>query len=90
MLSTATPVMLVQDQDGSAGLFICGTNAGCVWDAVPTAVTVTIVTPLPLFVPGTTPRLQLPVRIAMMGGIFDANGSVPDLAGSADTLIDFE
>lgn len=90
MLTTPTPAMLLQDQDGSAAVVACGVQVSCVWDASATTLTVTVTTPVAPFLPGTTFGLQIPVRIAMMAGIFDANGSVPSLAGSVDVLIDVE
>ncbi|MGH2490684.1 MAG: hypothetical protein ACRDF9_04175, partial [Candidatus Limnocylindria bacterium] len=82
--------LVLQDQDGSTVFISCGTNAVCDWNGVVTVMTVTVVLPL---VPsmGITPGLQIPARIVMMSGIASgSNGKVPDLAGSADTLIDFE
>ena len=88
MVTSASRILL-QDQDGSFTNLECGTFATCVWDVAATKLTVTIMLSI---VPsgGTTPGLQIPVRIAMLAGVFDPNGNVPDLAGSADTLIDYE
>jgi hypothetical protein len=90
MLRGAFVGMLLQDQDGSAAFVSCDAQLNCVWDAAATSVTATLTTVIVPFVPGTTFGLQIPFRIAMLAGVFDSNGSVPDLAGSADTLIDFE
>jgi hypothetical protein len=82
--------LLLQDQDGSIVLINCGTNATCTWNSVVTVMTVTVMFPMAPSM-GTTPGMQIPMRIAMMNGIASGtNGMVPDLAGSPDTLIDFE
>jgi hypothetical protein len=89
MIADAGARIAVQDQDGSVAMLNCGFNASCVWDTAATSLTVTLMA----FVPpigGTTPGLQIPMRITMIGGISDASGKMPDLAGSEDTLIDYE
>lgn len=82
--------LVLQDQDGSVVLINCGTHAVCDWNGVVTVMTVTVVMPLAPSM-GVTPGMQIPARIVMMSGIASGfNGKVPDLAGSADTLIDFD
>jgi hypothetical protein len=82
--------LVLQDQDGSTVFISCGTNAVCDWNGVVTVMTVTVIMPLAPSM-GVTPGMQIPMRIAMMNGINSGmNGKVPDLAGSADTLIDYE
>jgi hypothetical protein len=79
----------IQDPDGSTASHTCGANVVCSWNTAVTALTVTIVTPTPS-AGGSTPGLQLPATITTMSGFFDTQGNVPDLAGSADVLIDNE
>jgi hypothetical protein len=82
--------LLLQDQDGTSVLINCNVNAICEWNGVVTVMTVTVVMPLAPSM-GVTPGVQIPMRIVMMSGINSGvNGKVPDLAGSADTLIDYE
>jgi len=82
--------MLVHDQDGSFAQINCGGNTICTWNTLVTELTVIVMAPLTPTI-GSTPGLQIPLQIAMMNGIASgANGMVPDLAGSADTLIDYE
>jgi hypothetical protein len=80
---------MLQDEDGSSAILSCGANAICTWDTAATNLTVTIIS-FVAPIAGTTPGLQLPTRIRMLSGISDASGNMPDLAGSADTLIDYE
>jgi hypothetical protein len=87
--ATFGPTVSLQDQDGSTALHTCGTNASCSWNTAVTTVTVTLIFPTPAN-GGTTPGLQIPATITTMSGFSDTQGNVPDLAGSADTLIDFE
>ncbi len=90
MISSPNAGILIQDQDGSVTFLSCGASVACTWDTSATTLTVTVSTFALPFVPGGTPGMQIPMRIAMLGGIIDSNGSVPDLAGSLDTLIDTE
>ena len=80
---------MIQDQDGSLAFLSCGIYASCVWDTAATTMTVTLM----VFVApsgGSTPGMQIPARISTLIGISDPAGNVPDLAGTSDTLIDFE
>jgi hypothetical protein len=82
--------MVLQDQDGSIVFLSCGTNTICTWNSMVTELTVVVIMPLTPSI-GTTPGMQIPARIVMVNGISSGiNGKVPDLAGSADTLIDYE
>jgi len=82
--------MVLKDQDGSIAFVNCGSNAICNWNTVVTELTIIVIMPLPALA-GTTPGLQLPLRVVMLAGIASGtNGMVPDLAGSPDTLIDYE
>lgn len=82
--------LMLQDQDGSSVFLSCGTNTVCDWNGVVTVMTVTVIMPLAPSM-GVTPGMQIPARVVMMSGIASgSNGKVPDLAGSPDTLIDFE
>jgi hypothetical protein len=82
--------LLLQDQDGTIVLINCSINTACDWNGIITVMTVTVIMPLAPSM-GTTPGLQIPMRIVMMNGINSGmNGKVPDLANSADTLIDYE
>jgi hypothetical protein len=89
MIVNGSARLLIQDQDGSLAMLNCGFNAICTWDTAATTLTVTIITPVaPMG--GTIPGLQIPTYIRTLGGISDSSGNMPDLAGSADTLIDYE
>ena len=82
--------MLIQDQDGSFVTINCGTNTICTWNSAVTQLAVTVIMPMAP-VMGVTPGMQIPMRVAMISGIASgASGRVPDLAGSLDTLIDYE
>jgi len=90
MIANPNAGVLTQDNDGSAAFITCGVNAFCLWDPERRGLAVTLTMAIAPFVPGTTPGLQIPMRTATLAGITDSNGNVPDLAGSPDTLIDFE
>jgi hypothetical protein len=83
-------LVLLQDQDGTTAFLSCGPLVICTWNTAGTTLTVTVLAPVPPGPFGSTPGLQVPLRVAMLGAISDAAGKVPDLAGSADTLIDYE
>jgi hypothetical protein len=87
--ATFGPTLSVQDPDGSTANHTCGTNASCSWNTAVTILTVTLIVPTPSN-GGSTPGLQLPATITTMAGFSDTQGNVPDLAGSADVLIDNE
>ncbi|MDP9281404.1 MAG: Ig-like domain-containing protein, partial [Chloroflexota bacterium] len=63
MLNTASRILL-QDQDGSLTNLECGTHATCTWDVASTKLTVTLIVSVAPF-GGSTPGLQIPIRIAM-------------------------
>ena len=86
MNGSTTGTIDVQDQDGSTASFICASKAVCVWDTGVTTVTVTLVAVTPSS-GGTTPGLQIPATITGLNGFADTAGNAPDLAGSADLLI---
>jgi len=92
-----------QDQDGTTGRIICGSNATCAWDTgtggTTTILTVSLSGAL-LAVPGggtgSTPGMQIPFNITSIGAaapggqITDLQGNPPNVLGSPDRLVDFE
>jgi hypothetical protein len=90
MTPNPTATILIQDQDGTLAMLSCGVGAACTWNAAATTVTVTVIG---FNAPnaGTIPGMQIPMTLAMLSGIAgNSSGLVPDLAGSADVLINFE
>jgi hypothetical protein len=87
--ATFGPTLSLQDPDGSTANHTCGTNASCNWNTAATILTLTVIQPTPS-AGGTTLGLQLPATITTMSGFSDVQGNVPDLVGSADTVIDNE
>jgi len=79
----------IVDQDGSTATISCGNNASCTWNIAVTTMTVTLTQTLANS-GGTTPGLQLPATISALIGLADVAGNAPDLAGSADRVIDVE
>ncbi|MGH2796425.1 MAG: IPT/TIG domain-containing protein [Thermoleophilaceae bacterium] len=90
-MSTASGSITFTDGDGTSATATCGTNALCSWNAAATTVTVEITVNLvPVETTTSTPGIQLPATITTMSGFSDASNNVPNLAASADRIIDFE
>jgi len=91
MNGNSNGLISVQDADGSTATVSCGFSAGasCIWNVAATVMTVTLTSPLASG-GGTTPGLQIPATIEVMIGFTDVAGNPPNLAGSADRVIDFE
>lgn len=97
----ATDTITLTDSDGTNETITCTgvaaadtvLDASCVLDTTSTILTVTLLEdalPANFEVAGSIPNIQLPTTITSTAGITDASSNAPNLAGSADRVIDIE
>ncbi|MGH2798805.1 MAG: IPT/TIG domain-containing protein, partial [Thermoleophilaceae bacterium] len=91
-----TDSITVQDGDGTSGTVTCNAStasgsggATCTLNSTATVLTVTITGTLTSS-GGTAPGISYPATIIATSGITDPAGNAPNLAGSADRVIDVE
>ena len=92
MTVSSSATITGQDADATptVGQITCGGNATCTLSTDKMTLTVTFTSDIAVLTAGTQARWQLPVTITATGGITDTAGNVPNLAGSADRVIDIE
>lgn len=95
--NTVGDTISVQDtqnspSQGNTATLNCGTGeATCVFDSTKTVLTVTITGTFTVSGPsGSNKAITYPATITSLGGFSDTGGNAPNLAGSADRIIDVE
>ncbi len=95
---TSSSTITIQDSDGTVAVITCGgaatNSATCTLNAAMTVLTVTLSGAAPTITsPGSAPLIQVTATgptITGTAGITDVAGNAPNLAGSADVLINTE
>lgn len=92
---TSGDALTIEDQDGTTFTLSCGGNATCGWDFTDTKMTVTVASAIPAppigtVGAGTTIGMQIPFSVTALAGVTDIPFHAVDLAGSPDTLVDYE